>query len=122
MNEVFYVILSQGAYSDYSPIYFVGEIEITQEELESKGREEGDKLYEWLGSLPKRDRYVRWLERTESETYDPVTNQAVYSFQLAEKWFKIMTEWLESRGFKQLPPPIPELNVAYSDLPTNSKR
>lgn len=91
----YFVILSQGAYSDYSPEYFMGDVEITNKEFQLKGLEIGDRL-----TLLNPD-----------ERYENV-----------ETWFKEMKQWLSSKGYAPLPSRIPEINVAYSDIPTSKER
>ena len=110
-----FVILSNGAYSDYSPIYFMGDIPITQEELDRKGREIGDYLIAQYEALPERPTTAFWDDR-KMEKYDPVTNETIYSLSY-EEWFPLMKKWLlEEMGYEELPSDIPEINIHY-DIP-----
>lgn len=122
MEERYYVILSEGSYSYYSPTYFVGSLPISKEELEFEAKRLGDELYDWLDSLPIRPSKSKWASEGEKEVYDPTTWETFYSSQLAERFMKQMTTWVKERGFEELPEEIPEINVAYSDLPTNRER
>ena len=88
-----YVILSEGAYSDYDPKYFCGREPITQAELDMKGREIGDALH-----------------ATKQEDQD--------SYDLRELWFEKMRAWLSTKGYEELPKEIPEINVYY-DIPVS---
>ena len=121
----YYIILSEGEYSDYSPQYFVGSREITREELDKKGIEVGDSLFEWFDSLPKRThvpcKWKCWSGCPQEESYGE-DGERVYSHELAEKWFEQMKVWVKERGFEPLPEQIPEINVAYSDIPNSNSR
>ena len=118
-----YVILSEGEYSDYCPNYYVGSRNITQEALHNKGKEVGDSFYGWFAVLPKRIHMCKnhfcytWCPK--EETYDPETGNLEYSGNLSKKWFDIMEKWLLQSGFEKLPKNIPEINVAYSTIPSN---
>jgi len=123
-----YLILSEGAYSDYSPIYFSGSKEITQKEFDKKGEEVGDKLFAWFDTLPEREHKTGLYHNTHyssckpTEKYYPETGEMAYSGGLAEKWFKEMEKWILSQGFERLPEEIPEINVGYSDIPNSKNR
>ena len=105
----YFVILSEGEYSDYSPVYFMGEVEITQKELDKKGEEVGDSLYDWFDGLPKRlvkpceeahSHYVLCNENVgKEELYYPETGEKAYSEDLSKKWFETMSVWLKEKGF-----------------------
>ena len=112
----YFIILSEGAYSDYSPDYYMGEIEITQGELNDKAMEIGTKLEDWRKSLPLRE-VTDWSGNLCDEPYDPKTGEGIYSWSLKTKWFIKMREWLFSKGYQELPSNIPEINVYY-DIPS----
>ena len=112
----YFVILSDREYSDYDPIYFMGDNQITKKELNKKGREVGDLVLNEFEKLPKRKSTSPWEGETES--YNPETEKTVYSPDFG-KWYLIMEKWIEQKGFKKLPENIPEINVAYSDIPHN---
>lgn len=121
----YYLILSQGCYSDYSPRYFVGSVEVTQEEYDKKGREVGDMVIKKFQELPERKHVceVSWCGyciggKPRMEKYDPTTNKMVY-IPSYDEWQTVMIEWLTSLGFTELPDNIPEINIDYSDLPHN---
>lgn len=130
-----YIILSNGAYSDYAPTYYVSEKEVTQIELDEKGRSVGDECIAMFNSLPERPHDVIRCE-TQSlsdkafgvaykckhdpmDKYWPETGKEAYSSQLSGIWFKKMETWLKEEEFKELPSDIPEINVSYSDIPHN---
>jgi len=119
-NEKYFVILSSGAYSDYSPNYYMGEVEITDKEFDRKGIEVGDKLIEEYLLLPERPSTSKWSwEENKTERYDE-KGEVIYPPGDAE-FEKIMEKWLlEEKGYEKLPEDIPEINCAYSDIP-NSK-
>jgi hypothetical protein len=90
-----YLILSVGAYSDYSPTYFVGGKKITQKELTNKAEEIGTKMWnEWI--LDKKPEYSCGPDEDE--------------------FIEKLTEWIVHEGYKPIPTNIPEVNVYY-DVP-----
>lgn len=91
----YFVILSQGEYSDYSPIYYMGDVKITKKEMDFEGKKIGDSLID-----------------------APETGEEVYRPRF-DKWFPLMEEWILGKGYERLPDDIPEINVCYSDIPTN---
>ena len=119
-----FVILSSGAYSDYSPEYFVGEYPLTQEEFDKKGRDLGDEIIAEFEALPEREHKCDtwcWHQVTgkvELEKYNPVTGKRCYHPDGTE-WETRMKEWLTSLGFQPLPDEIPEINIEYGDVPHN---
>lgn len=124
--EKYYLILSEGEYSDYDPVYFVGGKQITQDQLNKKGEETGDCLYQKLSECTVRihDReacskkyYGIQCNHEETEAYWQDTGEQAHSYQLAEMWFKEMEKWIKEQGFENLPTDIPEINVAYSEIP-----
>ena len=120
---MYYVILSEGSYSDYSPTYFVGEIEITDKEFQAKGEEVGDKLIAEFESFPQRsDTSGYSWDKNEMERYNPETDETIFSSEFAEKWHNQMTEWLHSKGYTELPTHIPEINVSYSEIPNSQNK
>jgi len=108
-DKKYFVILSTGEYSDYEPHYFMGDIPITQEELDKKSKEITDYLIAEYESFPERPATVSWYDR-EMERYDPITNERVpqpYFYT----WFPLMEKWLvEEKGYEKLPDNIPEIN------------
>lgn len=108
--EAYYVILSSGAYSDYSPVYFVGPTKVTQEELKTKSLEIGDAMWAYFESLPERN------GEFGSHRYDPETNDYVGICPDEGEFIEKMSEWLYSIGYQKLPSDIPEINVYY-DVP-----
>lgn len=112
-----FVILSVGAYSDYSPDYYVGDEQITQEKMDFKAREIGDKLIKEYNELPTREIKNRepWDYR-KNEKFNPETNKTVYEPSQYD-FIKVFEEWLLEKGYKKLEN-IPEVNVYY-DLPHN---
>lgn len=118
-----YVILSNGAYSNYDPIYFCGGELLSQDELDTKGREVGDIVSDIFNNLPVRkhenEKYheVCYSTCEKYEKYWPLTNEAAYSSDLSNLWFKEMETWLVSIGYKRIPKNIPEINVSYSEIP-----
>ena len=111
-----YVILSVGAYSDYSPQYFVGETEITQEELTKKSLEIGDEMWKVWEELPEKERRD-WRGEMVMGKYDP-ENPKKYmgNSPRNEDFIEKMTEWLYSIGYTEIPNGLPEINVYY-DVP-----
>ncbi len=87
----FYLKLSEGEYSSYSPDYYVGNNEITQKELDEKGKTVGDEVI---------------------KEYKDVD-----SYEWSGKWKLKMDKWLEERGYIKLPDDLPEINVCYSEIP-----
>jgi len=122
-----YIILSEGAYSDYSPTYYVGERLITQEEMDKKSIEIGDKLYAEFDALPTRKHepcfngehfsYCKPMEK-----YYPDTGERAYSGDLAPKFFKQMAEWLKEQGYLEISEPTAEINISYSEIPTSKDK
>jgi len=118
-----YLILSAGAYSDYSPTYFVGDREITQEEYKKKGEELGDIVIEQWENAPTRPHvcngeYCCWKsDKDLYEKYNPVTGERYYSSPNSGEWFKLVREWILAQGYEELPENIPELNSSYSEFP-----
>ena len=119
-----YAILSSGCYSDYSPVYYIGEYPLTQEEFTKKGKEVGDMVIAEFENYPERPHVCRedWCcfrpGELKTEKYNPSTDKRVYAVD-NNKWTKTMEDWLFSLGFEKLPESIPELNIAYSDVPHN---
>lgn len=115
-----YVILSQGAYSDYSPDYYVGEQLITQEDLDKKGREVGDMILAEYEANPERPHISEYSwDREITERYNPDTGERVTTYEHGDKWIEHMITWLNSLGFTKLPSAIPEININYGDMPHN---
>jgi len=121
-----YLILSDGCYSDYSPTYYTGDKEITQEEFDAKGKEIGDSLYDKLSKCKTRVHDRKECSKThwrgvcnheETELYWDDTLKKASSSQLSGMWFKEMEKWIIEQGFEELPKNIPETNVAYSEIP-----
>ena len=112
-----FVILSTGAYSEYSPCYYGGEEEITQEEMDFKAREIGDKLIKEYNELPERKVEKIYSWQNETEKFNPETNKTVYPPK-DYIFNEIFSKWLiEEKGYEELVN-IPEVNVYY-DLPHN---
>lgn len=120
-----YLILSRGAYSEYSPEYFVGDKEITQKKFDKKAREIGDLCLAEFEALPEREHKhtSQWCcsfgRHETTEKFDPQTGKKVYS-PFDDKWWKRMNEFIAEQGFTPLPDNIPEINIAYSDYPTSN--
>ena len=113
----YFVILSEGAYSDYSPDYYIGYIEITQEELSEKGKEVGRFLMEQYNLLPERkSTSVYEWDKDKMEKYDVNTDKTIF-VPSDRDWQPIMEQWLFEKGYEKLPDNIPEINIYY-DLPT----
>lgn len=124
----YYLILSEGAYSDYSPTYYSGNTEITQEEFDKKGKEIGDFLIDKLAKCPTRihdkikcakEYWPHVCNHEETEVYWEDTGEKAHSYELAPMWFKQMENWIKENGFEELPKDIPEINVSYSEIPHN---
>jgi hypothetical protein len=115
--------LSTGEYSDYSPNYYMGDVKITQKELDEKGIEVGDKLIAEYMLLPERPYTSQFNFSSDigrMERYDKKTGETIYAPGDSE-WKPIMEKWLLEMGYEELDEDeIPEINVSYSDLP-NSK-
>ena len=80
MKKEHYVILSNGEYSDYSPTYFRGEREITQNELDEQGVRIGDECMDWYENLPERT-ILDW--RGEPERVNVTASFSVFPFDVA---------------------------------------
>jgi hypothetical protein len=117
-----YVILSDGAYSDYEATHYCGEREITQEEFNKKGEEIGDIILDWAESLPTRKAEVVYSSNKGVETYNPEDGKKVYTSDLSRKWKNKMIEWLSSQGYQEIPDNIPEINIYYSEIPNSKNR
>lgn len=129
-TEMKFVILSSGSYSDYYPTYYMGTVEITQEDLDQKGTEIGDMLLaEW--NAVRRVHHVHeitWREETCDVTasryssvcpeFDEVdeSGKKISKSSIDKKWNPLMEEWLDEKGYKKLPEKIPEINIYY-DIP-----
>lgn len=119
-----YAILSSGCYSDYFPVYYIGDYPLTQEEFDKKGREVGDRVIAEHINYPERPHVCTadWCcykpGELKTEKFNPDTNKRVYGVD-DSKWTKTMEDWLFSLGFEQIPDNIPEINLAYSDVPHN---
>ncbi len=121
-NKKYFVILSVGAYSNYSPYYYYGDNEITKEQLDKKGEEVGDKLMEEYLSLPERKETsgFTWKEN-ETERYNPNTKETVYPPRDME-FIEIMEKWLlEEMNYEKVDDDCPEINVYY-DIPTSKSK
>lgn len=118
MNKHF-VILSEGEYSDYTPTYYIGDVEITQEEFDKKALELGDKLIEQYELLPDRPYIPKYnFETQTSEKYNPETNERVRR-PWGSDFIKVMEKWLiEEKGYEKLPTEIAEIRCEY-DFPTS---
>ena len=116
-----YLILSSGAYSDYSPTYFAGEKEITQAELTAKSLEISDKQWSEWEALPEIEA-INWKNKPIMTKYNPdqpkiyVSDNGPDSGVFIEK----MSEWLKTEGYEPVPNGLPEINVYY-DLPSTKK-
>jgi len=118
-NNKYFVVLSQGAYSDYSPDYYIGDEPITQKELDVKGAEVGDFIISEFEKLPERPFSGEYNYSNETvEKYDPKTNKRMWQPGFSE-WQPLMENWLKEKGYKKLPTSLPEINVSYSDIPHN---
>lgn len=131
-TELKFVILSSGAYSDYSPNYYVGRDEITQEELDKKGVEIGDLLLiEWqnVKEVPHvhvKDIFGETCDVTSKKwnrncpDFDKVdeNGKRTWKGKIDSKWTPLMEEWLTSKGFSIVPDDIPEINTYY-DIPVS---
>ena len=113
MNKHF-VILSQGSYSDYFPYYYMGDIEITQEELTKKAKEIRDFLIDEYEKLPERiEKDAPTWRKVEMEHYSPETNKTIYKPNF-EDWLPLMEKWLfEEKKYEKLPDKIAEINVEF---------
>ena len=121
MKKEHYVILSNGEYSDYSPTYFRGEREITQNELDEQGVRIGDECMDWYENLPERT-ILDWRGEPERVRHDPETDENIWSHDLSDQWFARMKNWIIAQGYEQFPEDIPEINVSYSDIPTSQNK
>lgn len=135
-TELKFVNLSSGAYSDYDATYYIGNVEITQKELDKKGTEIGDILLaEWNGLPEKKHEHVahwgdyptckEWNERwghlcPETEKYIVETGKVASKGNIDGKWKPLMEEWLSGKGYKKFPEEIPEINIYY-DIPISKK-
>lgn len=123
MENKYYVILSKGAYSDYSPEYFVGPREITQAEFSEKAQKTGDFVIEEFTSLPERkhehtsDFCCKRTQYGPTEKYWPESGRTAYRPD-GSRFMELMRAWIKQEGFVELPDGIPEINVEYSDFPT----
>jgi hypothetical protein len=121
----YYLILSEGAYSDYTPTYFVGDEEITEEEFTKVGKQIGDLIIEEWENYPERkhicNKYCYHFGGVPiSEKYDPENPKRYIGHNPdSEDWFNKMKEWILQKGFEELPKNIPELNSQYSEFPNN---
>jgi len=117
----YFVILSEGSYSDYSPTYFMGDIKITQKELDKRGKEIGDIVLEWYKKLPERVEENGYkLNDNGMEKYNTETKETIYSSDMEEKWTTRMKIWLKvDKKYKELSDNIPEININYDDIPHN---
>lgn len=122
----YYLILSEGAYSDYSPEYFIGEKEVTKEVFEAKGREVGDRVIQEHEDAPVRPHvcgkycyHSSFSPKPETEKFNPDTGESLYFHAKAGDWMSYMREWVLEQGFEPLPEDIPEINTAYSEFPHN---
>ena len=93
----YYVNLSNGTYSDRQEYYWVGDNEVTDEELKKIAMEIGDDII----AKEEEPKNSEWWRR-------------------AKEWDERMEGWLRDRGYTPLPYNIPEINVSYGDIP-NSK-
>ena len=117
-----FVILSTGAYSDYCPIYYIGDEEITKTELLDMGREIGDLLLNKYNELPEREhkKIYDWDDQ-KTERYNPETGKTVRR-PSKDEWFILMEEWLIAcEKYKRLPENIPEINCYY-DFPSSQNK
>jgi len=117
----YFVILSTGAYSDYSPTYYIGDEEITEKEFKDKGRELGDYLLNKYNELPEREhkKVADWDDQ-KIERYNPETGKTIMR-PSNDEWFILMDEWLTvQKEYKTLPNNIPEINCYY-DFPNSNR-
>jgi hypothetical protein len=125
-DKVYYLILSEGSYSDYSPTYFVGRKEVTQEQLDEVSKQVGDRVIAEFEELPEAE-YVcdcllggehwNWCKYKIGTTVKLKDGKQVSQPDVKD-WFDYMHKWLEENGFVELPPDIPEVNTNYS-IPHN---
>lgn len=115
-----FVILSSGAYSSYSPIYFMSDNLLTKEELDKKGIEVGDKLFEEFDKNPERPTKSTWeSNKGRLEKYSIMNGETLYPPN-GDEFIEIMEKWLvEEKGFKKIPNDLPEINVSYGELPNS---
>lgn len=112
-QEQFYVILSDGAYSDYQKTYYAGPRKITNEEFRNKGEEIGDVVIEEFLALPTRQDVCDTEERYNPEKPDKWISQEPDT----SIWKERMIQWLESEGFEEVEEgDAPEINLYY-DVP-----
>lgn len=107
---MYYVILSQGEYSDYRQTWFGGPNEITQEEFDEVGVRFGDELTKWYYGLEKLDYGCKNEE-----------GKIITEYDLAGMWNEKMISWLEAQGYETLKSSA-EINVAYSDIPVSKNK
>lgn len=123
-----FVILSQGAYSDYSPTYYMGPNPLSKEELDELGKKIGDECIRNWRELPEREHvHSDWCfgRCPKYERYNPIEDCNVSSpfdnYGMTPSWHTRMEEELTKLGFTKLPEEIPEINVLYNDYPSNLK-
>ena len=117
MKNKHYVILSSGAYSDYSPIYFIGERKVTQEELNQKSLDIGDFMWKKFNELPER-KGEDYYGRPKMIKYNPEKPDVYIGGSPSDDEFiEKMSTWLICEGFEMIPTTgVPEINIYY-DVP-----
>lgn len=115
----YFIILSAGAYSDYEKTYYMGDREITEEELYKKGEQVGDLLLKEYNEYPARIIKNSWGDDVK-ELYNPENNETV-NIPYYTDWIKLMEEWLKKEGYTKLPTDVPEINCYY-DFPTSNNK
>lgn len=125
-EKVYYLILSRGCYSDYSPDYYYGKFEITQKQLDERAKEVCIEVYKKYDSLPLRKKisckyyheHASYCsDGKEDEKFIPETGKSFSPYKIEDWFWEDMKTWVKEQGFEELPKEIPEINIEFSDLP-----
>ncbi len=133
MKKYHHVIIAEGSYEDYTPTYYVGEVQISESDFDKKAKEIGDKCVKFYLGLPERPipegKYGSWSGKLEIslqdkglEKFNPITLKKISGQDIDNQWLLLMEGWIYSLGYEKLSNVYGSDDTPYinrDSLPTN---